>query len=65
MADMGPEQELAAKAAEGLVKKGLLKSMSREEFEKKFAAGTLRPYDWKRMFERAADEADAAKGEVS
>ena len=65
MAEKNPEKELAAKVAEELAKADLLGSMPKAEFEKQFAAGKMDEYAWKRMYERAVDEARAAKGGTS
>jgi hypothetical protein len=61
MADKNPEQELAATVAAKLEKSGLLGSMSKAAFEKQFAAGKMDSYTWKRMYEKAADQAEAGK----
>jgi hypothetical protein len=61
MAERNPEQGLAAKVAEELEKASLLGSMARAAFEKQFAAGKMDPYAWKRMFEKAADRAEAER----
>jgi len=59
MADKNPEQELAVKVAAELEKAGLLGSMSKEEFARQFAAGKMDTYTWKRMYEKASDQAQA------
>lgn len=61
MAEKNPEQELAAKVAMELAKAGLLVSMTKAEFEKRFAVGRMDAYAWKRMYEKAADESGANK----
>jgi hypothetical protein len=61
MAEKNPEQELAAKVAEELEKAGLLGSTAKGGFEKQFAAGKMEAYAWKRMYEKAADQAGASK----
>jgi len=59
MTDKNPEQELAVKVAEELEKAKLLGVTSRADFVKQFASGKMDAYTWKRMYEKAADKAEA------
>ena len=66
MTDGGPELELAKKITHALDDAGVFKSASDEDtekakgaFQKAFATGQMDSYAWKRLYERAADKADA------